>query len=105
MYRYRPDPASIVLNDYPRDFRTKLTARKRHLEYLEPSAESTQRDKTRALKEIIKIDVILKELQEYEGELLYPLAIEQIEIDLDDGVLAKRKKFGRALAHVRGLSE
>ncbi|MEA3342009.1 MAG: hypothetical protein U9R15_18755, partial [Chloroflexota bacterium] len=104
MHRYRADTVSIVLNDYLREFRAKLTAHKRHLEHVERSAESTQRDKTKAVKEIVKIDKILAELQDYEDDVLYPLATEQVEIDLDDGVLVNYNKLGQALAHVRGLS-
>ena len=104
MHRYRPDTVSIVLNDYLREFRAKLVARKRHLEQVERSAETTRRDKTRAIKEIAKIDKVLNELQEYENNVLYPLATRQVEIDLDDGVVVNYNKFGQALAHVRGLS-
>lgn len=104
MHRYRPDTVSVVLNDYLREFRTKLTARKRHLEHVERSAATPQRDKTQAIKEIVKIDKILAELQDYEDQVLYPLATQQVEIDLDDGVLVNYNKLGPALAHVSGLS-
>ena len=104
MHRYRPDTVSVVLNDYLREFRAKLAARRAHLEHLERSAETTPRDKTQAVKEIVKIEKILNELQEYEDQILYPLATQQIEIDLDDGVKVNYAKFGQALAHVRGLS-
>jgi hypothetical protein len=36
--------------------------------------------------------------------VLYPLATQQVEIDLDDGVKVNYNKLGKALAHVRGLS-
>ena len=104
MHRYRPDMVSIVLNEYAREFRAKLKARRKHLAYVERSAETTKRDKTKAVKEMARIDKILKELREYEDEVLYPLATEQVKIDLDDGVLVNYNKFGKALAHVRGLS-
>jgi hypothetical protein len=104
MHRYRPDTVSVVLNDYLREFRTKLKARRQHLEHVERSAETTKRDKTQAVKEMEKIDKTLKELREYEDEVLYPLATQQVEIDLDDGVLVNYNKFGEALEHVRSLS-
>ena len=104
MHRYRPDTVSIVLNDYLREFRTKLTARKAHLQRVSISAAAAQRDKTQALREIDKIDKILNELKEYEDEILYPLAAQQIEIDLDDGVKVNYNKFGEALKRVPGLS-
>lgn len=59
MHRCRPDTVSVVLNDYLREFRAKLEARKRHLEHVERSGETTQRDKTQAVKEITRIDKIL----------------------------------------------
>ena len=37
--------------------------------------------------------------------MLYPLATERIEIDLDDGVKVNYKKFGKALQKVTGVSE
>ena len=104
MHRYRPDTASIVLNDYLREFRTKLEARRQHLEHVERSAETTKQDKTKAVKEMEKIDKVLNELREYEDEVLFPLASKQVEIDLDDGVLVNYNKFGEALEHVRSLS-
>jgi hypothetical protein len=47
-----------MLNDYLREFRTKLTARNRHRERV---AATTQCDKPQADKEIEKIDKILNE--------------------------------------------
>jgi len=35
--------------------------------------------------------------------LLYPLATEQVEIDLDDGVKVNYPKFGAALKKIPGL--
>ncbi|MDO8843847.1 BREX-1 system adenine-specific DNA-methyltransferase PglX [Methylicorpusculum sp.] len=89
MHRYRPDTVSVVLNDYLREFRTKLTAHKNHLEAVSISASATQSEKTKALKEIEKINKIIAELAAYEREVLYPLATQQIDIDLDDGVKVK----------------
>ena len=76
----------MVLNDYLREFRTKLTSHKNHLEAVSISASSSQGEKTKALKEIEKITKMIAEMEEYEREVLYPLATEQLEIDLDDGV-------------------
>jgi hypothetical protein len=104
MHRYRSDTVSIVLNDYLREFRAKLAARKGHLEGVSVSAAASKREKTRAVKEIAKIDKVLAELRDYENDVLYPLAMEQLEIDLDDGVAVNYPKFGKALEQVRGLS-
>ena len=104
MHRYRPDTVSVVLNDYLREFRAKLAARKDHLEAVSISASATAGEKTRALKEIEKINKMIAELEEYERDVLYPLATEQVEIDLDDGVKVNYNKFGAALKKVTGLT-
>lgn len=103
MHRYRPDTVSVVLNDYLREFRTKLTSRKNHLEAVSISGSSSQGEKTKALKESEKISKMIAEIEEYEREVLYPLATEQVEIDLDDGVRANYPKFGTALKKIQGL--
>ncbi|MGH1361659.1 MAG: BREX-1 system adenine-specific DNA-methyltransferase PglX [Burkholderiaceae bacterium] len=105
MHRYRPDTVSVVLNDYLREFRTKLTSHKSHLEAVSISASSSQGEKSKALREIEKITKMIAEMEEYEREVLYPLATEQVEIDLDDGVKANYPKFGAALEKITGLSQ
>ena len=103
MHRYRPDTVSVVLNDYLREFRTKLTAHKSHLEAVSISGSASQGEKTKALKEIESLRKIIDELDGYERDILYPLATEQLEIDLDDGVKANYPKFGAALKKIVGL--
>lgn len=105
MHRYQPHTVGTVL-EYLRDFKDeKLQARKNHLEAVSISAGASQGDKTKALKEIEKINKILAELDDYERDVLYPLATEQVEIDLDDGVKANYPKFGDALRKITGLSQ
>jgi len=105
MHRYRPDTVSVVLNEYLREFKIKLTAHKNHLEAVSISASARPAEKTAAIKEIEKLNKILAELDEWEREVLYPLAARRIEIDLDDGVKVNYNKFGAALKKVPGLSE
>ena len=104
MHRYKPDAVSIVLNDYLREFRTKLTARQDNLDNISISTSASQGEKAKALKEIENIKKVLDEVNEYERDILYPLATKQIEIDLDDGVMVNYPKFGKALKNVAGLS-
>jgi type II restriction/modification system DNA methylase subunit YeeA len=104
MHRYQPDTASIVLNDYLREFRTKLDARKESYEQVEISASASQKDKTQAIKAIAKINKVLEEVNDYEHDVLYPLAGKNIEIDLDNGVKHNYPLFGKALKKVAGLS-
>ena len=103
MHRYRPDTVSVVLNDYLREFRTKLISHKNHLGAASISANASQSEKTKALKEIEKLTKMIAELEEYEREVLYPLATKQVEIDLDDGVKVNYPKFGTALKKIVGL--
>ena len=103
MHRYRPDTVSVVLNDYLREFRTKLTARKEHLDQVSISASANAREKTQALKDLENLRKMIEELEEYERETLYPLATKQISIDLDEGVKVNYLKFGKALKKIPGL--
>lgn len=104
MHRYRPDTVSVVLNDYLREFRTKLSARKNHLEAISISASASPGEKTKALKEIESLKKMIDELDIYEREVLYPLATQQLEIDLDDGVKVNYLKSGEALKKIPGLA-
>ncbi|HDO8002704.1 TPA: BREX-1 system adenine-specific DNA-methyltransferase PglX [Legionella pneumophila] len=105
MHRYRSDTVSVVLNDYLREYRTKLIAHKKHLEAVSISSSASKNEKTKAFKEIDKTSKILKELEEYERDTLYPLAAKQLEIDLDEGVKINYPKFGAALKKIKGLTD
>jgi type II restriction/modification system DNA methylase subunit YeeA len=103
MHRYRPDTVSVVLNDYLREFRNKLTSSLDKEKRKEASADTSKAEKTRALKEIESLKRTIDELSTWEREVLYPLATQQIEIDLDDGVKVNYAKFGAALKKIPGL--
>jgi len=102
MHRYRPDTVSVVLK-YLRDFREKLGTEKGRLAALSIKPDTSQGDKTRALKEVERLAKVLAELEDYERDVLYPLATEQKSIDLDDGVKVNYLKFGPALKKITGL--
>tara|TARA_R110001583_G_scaffold104199_1_gene251574 strand:- start:4868 stop:8410 length:3543 start_codon:yes stop_codon:yes gene_type:complete len=104
MHRYRPDTVSVVLNDYLREFRTKLEARKASYEQVEISASASQGEKTQAIRAIEKINKVIDEVNDYERDVLYPLASENREIDLDNGVKHNYPLFGKALKKIPGLS-
>lgn len=103
MHRYRPDTVSIVLNKYLREFKVKLSARMEYLNRVEVSANASKTEKTRAIKERETLKKNLEELDAWERDVLYPLALEQKEIDLDDGVKMNYPKFGAALKKILGL--
>ena len=104
MHRYRADTVSVVLNDYLREFRTKLEARKNNYNQISISSSATQKEKTDALKMIDKLNKAIDEVNEYERGVLYPLAGQNIAIDLDDGVKHNYPLFGTALKKITGLS-
>ncbi|RUU97106.1 BREX-1 system adenine-specific DNA-methyltransferase PglX [Mesorhizobium sp. M6A.T.Cr.TU.017.01.1.1] len=103
MHRYRADTVSTVL-DYLREFRRKLDAHRSQLEAISTSSASTQAEKVKALKEIESVSRDIDELDVYERDVLYPLATQRIEIDLDDGVKVNYAKFGAALKPIKGLA-
>lgn len=102
MHRYAPSTISTVLNEYLREFESKLHANVQHLERL-AGGDGTQRDTAAALKEAEHLRKVLVELDEYEHDVLYPLASQQIAIDLDDGVRTNYPKFYPALEKIAGL--
>jgi len=91
MHRYTPSTVSTVLNEYLREFQAKL---KSSLEHAERSNNGKEADRLRK---------ILLELDGYEHDVLYPLASQNIAIDLDDGVKVNYPKFGAALKKIVGL--
>ncbi|MDO7835107.1 BREX-1 system adenine-specific DNA-methyltransferase PglX [Sphingobium sp. HBC34] len=105
MHRYRPDTVSVVLNDYLREYRNKLEAHRKAQEAQSINPEATPAQRTKALKEVNEATKVIEELDAYERDVLYPLATQKIEIDLDDGVKANYPKFGAALKPIKGLSD
>jgi hypothetical protein len=103
MHRYRRDTLSTILNNYLNQYREKLRGRLSHLEHLIVSGSPVEQNK--ATRESDKIKLVLLELQEYERDILYPLASERIGFDLDDGVLVNYNKFGKAIKEVKGLND
>ena len=105
MHRYRPDTVSVVLNDYLREFQTKLVSYKNQMEAVSESVAASQGERTKAFKEVEKVKKMIAETEEYEREVLYPLATQQIEINLDDGVRINYPKLDVALKNISGLSD
>jgi len=104
MHRYRSDTVSVVLNDYLREFINKLQGERARLDKLADDATATQGQRTKALKDSAKIAKQIDELTDWERDVVFPLAQQRVEIDLDDGVKANYPKFGTALKKITGLS-
>lgn len=103
MHRYTPDTLNKILNNYLIQYREKLNTHLEHLAHLTVSGTSIEQ--TKAIKETEKLKLVLLELKEYERDILYPLATERINIDLDEGVLVNYNKFGNAIKEVKGLND
>ncbi|MDT8858345.1 BREX-1 system adenine-specific DNA-methyltransferase PglX [Paracoccaceae bacterium Fryx2] len=103
MHRYRPDTVSVLLNEYLRAYLSKLEAERARLDQLADDASATQAQRTKALKDASAIAKQLDELNEWEREVVFPLAQQKIEIDLDAGVKANYPLFGAALKKIPGL--
>ena len=98
MHRYTPSTVSTVLNEYLREYRGKLEVALQNTD-----REATSSGSSKAQKEADRIRKVLVELAEYEHDVLYPLATQQVAIDLDDGVKVNYPKFGSALKKIKGL--
>jgi type II restriction/modification system DNA methylase subunit YeeA len=103
MHRYQSDTVSVLLNDYLREFITKLEGERGRLEKLSDDMSASQGQRTKALKDMAVIAKQIDELNEWERDVVFPLAQAKIEIDLDDGVKANYPKFGAALKKIPGL--
>ena len=104
MHRYRGDTVSVLLNDYLREFISKLEGERGRLEKLSDDPSASQGQRTKALKDMAVIAKQIDELNEWERDVVFPLAQAKIEIDLDDGVKANYPKFGAALKKIVGVS-
>ncbi len=102
MHRYTPSTVSTVLNEYLREYRVKLSSSLQQQEYL-AAGSGTPRQQAAAQKEADRLRGVLLELEEYEHDVLYPLASRQLALDLDDGVKVNYPKFGAALKKIPGL--
>lgn len=96
MHRYTPSTVGQILTKYLREYIEKLNATIGQLDQSDRAADNRRADKYRAA---------VRELSDWERTVIYPLANERVDIDLDDGVRKNYNKFPRALAKVAGLSE
>jgi hypothetical protein len=102
LHRMTRDTPNIVLNCYLRPYLQKLRARIEHLDHAYTNASA--REKTVARKEGEQLRKTLRECEEWERDVLLPLAQSRPELDLDDGVKVNYLKLGAALAPIPGLA-
>ena len=99
LHRYNKDTVNRILNNYLREYRGKLE-QSIHNDKQILTGSASDKDKSKAQKEIEIAQKIVNEVTDYERDILYPLATERKEIDLDDGVKVNYLKFGKALKDI-----
>lgn len=104
MHRYQPDLCSKLLNDYLQAYISKLDAARQTQKMLSIREDISAREKTAAIKEIDKLDTMLKDCRDYE-KTLFIVATQKISIDLDDGVKVNYQKFKDVLVPIKGLEK
>ena len=88
MHRYNENTANVVL-DYLRQFRDKIRLQ---IKLAEDAGET---------KKKVEYENIDRDLNDYEMNTLYPLAIQHLVFDLDDGVKVNYQKLGNALKTIK----
>ncbi len=105
LHRYTRDTIHLLLNDYVREFIGKLEEKHRQLTSITLNEAARPADRTKATKDLGKIDKMLKEIKSWERDVLLPLAQQRIELDLDDGVKVNYLKFKGAVVPIPGLEK
>lgn len=105
LHRYTRDTVNLLLNDYVRELIGKLDAHHKQLTAVAANESARASDRTKAAKEITKIDKMLKEVRAWERDVVLPLAQQRIELDLDDGVKVNYLKFPGLLVPIPGLEK
>ena len=88
MHRYNENTANVVLK-YLREFRAKIQSQ---IKMAEEAGET---------KKSLDFQNIDKDLNDYEMNTLYPLAVQHVTFDLDDGVKVNYQKLGKALKTIK----
>ncbi len=98
MHRYDKDTIARIRTDYLHELQGKYELEMRRLEEIASGAGSTK-DKRDADKRLSELNKQKEELRRYD-ELLRHAADQQIEIDLDDGLVVNYAKFSGLLAKI-----
>jgi hypothetical protein len=104
MHRYNPDTLNTVLTRYVRPLRDRLEAAVRAAEADMITASATAALRNKAQKEIDRLNKQITELTDWERDHLYPMALQRIPIDLDDGVKRNYPLFDGVMRAVKGMA-
>lgn len=103
LHRYDRNTVQSMRNDYLLPFRAKLVARR---EELSGKANDTTgiisaKEKLAATKQLDKLALQIKEIDDWERDIVYPQCASPIELDLDDGVKVNYQKLGKVLRPIK----
>lgn len=105
LHRYQPYTVSRTRSEYLLEFRNKLDAEMKSLNALLDTYTLSKGESNAKQKRIDEIKKIIADLNDYDSEIMYPLAQQNIKLDLDDGVKVNYVKFGKALEKIPGLDK
>ena len=103
LHRYDRNTVQSMRNDYLLPFRAKLVAKR---EELSGKANDTTgivsaKEKLAATKQLDKLSLQIKEIDDWERDIVYPQCASPIELDLDDGVKVNYGKLGKVLRPIK----
>lgn len=98
LHRYDSSTVSRVRTDYLHQLQNKLEAEFQHLNYVLISDDSVT-EKSKATKKLKVLTKQMEELKKYD-EIIHHVADQQIELDLDDGVVVNYAKLQDVLAKI-----
>lgn len=102
MHRMEADTLSKLHADYVHPYINKVEQQLREAEEETLRDDLTQAQRNRALKQVNKLKEKVKEVKEFEQELV-EMASHRLTIDLDDGVKANYPKFYPLVEPIKGL--
>lgn len=94
LHRYNENTISVVLK-YLRELRSRISTEISALE---------RENRSSSAKKLINYRKMAEDMDVYE-QILYPIAMNHIPLDLDDGVKVNYDKLGKALKLVKGLND
>ena len=103
LHRYDRNTVQSMRNDYLLPFRAKLVARREELagKASDTTGIVSAKEKLSATKQLDKLALQIKEIDDWERDIVYPQCASPIEIDLDDGVKVNYQKLGKVLKPIK----
>lgn len=103
LHRYDRNTIQSMRNDYLLPFRAKLVARREELsgKANDATGSVSAKEKLAATKQLDKLALQIKEIDDWERDIVYPQCASPVEIDLDDGVKVNYQKLGKVLRPIK----